>query len=222
MAVQVAIDGPAGAGKSTISRAVAQELGFVYIDTGAMYRAVGLAAARGGVALDDGAAVDALLADLALDIRYDNGEQRIFLEEEDVSEAIRTPEMSMQASRVSAIPAVREKLLELQRSLAASTNVIMDGRDIGTVVLPDASIKIFLTASCEDRARRRYEEMIAKGMPVEFDRLKAEIEERDKNDSSRATAPLKAADDAAIIDTSGNTLEASIALLTNYIKERMV
>lgn len=217
----VAIDGPAGAGKSTIARAVACALGFVYVDTGALYRAIGYYAVQKGVPPDDPQGVGRLLPEIRLDIRYENGVQRILLGGEDVSERIRTPEMGMAASQVSAQPAVRDFLLETQREMARRSSVVMDGRDIGTVVLPQAQVKIFLTASPEERARRRYEEHREKGLAVEYERILAEVKQRDYNDSNRAIAPLRKAEDALLVDTTGNTLEQSIALLTKLVKERM-
>lgn len=221
--VSIAIDGPAGAGKSTISKAVAKQLGYIYIDTGAMYRATALYAIQQGIDTQntDGK-LAGVLDEINIDITYHNNTQHIFLNGKDVSQAIRTPEVSMGASDVAVVPEVRIKLVELQRKLAQKENVIMDGRDIGTYVLPDADIKIFLTATVEDRAMRRYKELQGKGMDTSFDEVKADMQYRDNNDSTRAFAPLKQADDAALIDTSGNTLEQSIQRLTNYIKDRLV
>src|SRR5512142_1702670 len=195
----IAIDGPAGAGKSTAARALARRLGFFLLDTGAIYRTVALRAARAGVAFSEGARLGELAA--VLPIRFDE-EGRVFLGDEDVSKAIRTPEMSQGASTVSAHPPVRAALLELQRKLAARGRCVVEGRDIGTVVLPWAPLKIFLTASPEVRARRRYDELVAKGQTVDLQKTLAEIIERDERDSSRATAPLKQADDAVLLDTS--------------------
>ena len=220
--INVAIDGPAGAGKSTISRCAAASLGFIYIDTGALYRTVGLHALRLGVDTKDAAAVAATLTDeLHVELRFVGGEQRMFLNDEDVSDAIRTPEASLAASAVSAVPAVRAYLFDLQKQLAHENDCIMDGRDIGTVVLPDAQVKIFLTASPEARAQRRYEELIGKGMDVTFEDVLADMKQRDYNDSHRAIAPLKPADDAILLDTSGNTLEQSVALVTQTIRDNM-
>ena len=195
----IAIDGPAGAGKSTAARALARRLGFFLLDTGAIYRTVALRAARAGVAFSDGARLGELARDLP--IRFDE-EGRVFLGDEDVSKAIRTPEMSQGASTVSAHPPVRAVLLELQRKLAARGRCVVEGRDIGTVVLPWAPLKIFLTASPEVRARRRYDELVAKGQTVDLQKTLAEIIERDERDSTRATSPLKQADDAVLLDTS--------------------
>lgn len=217
----IAIDGPAGAGKSTIARKTAQNLGYIYVDTGALYRAIGLYMMRHGVSMEDAAAITKDLNAIRVELRYVQGEQRVYLNEEDVSEAIRTPEASMAASSVSAVPAVRAFLLELQRDLARRNNVIMDGRDIGTVVLPNADVKIFLTATAEDRARRRHAQLLENGMSVDFNQLLEEIKQRDYNDSNRAIAPLKQAEDALLIDTSGNTLEESIELLQAVILKQL-
>ncbi|OQB15903.1 MAG: Cytidylate kinase [Firmicutes bacterium ADurb.Bin193] len=220
--IRVAIDGPAGAGKSTISKIVAKELGFIYIDTGAMYRAVGLKAIRLGVdTKKDIPAITKLMDDIRIDIKYGEQGQIVILDGEDVTSKIRDPLVSIAASDVSAIPAVRLKLVELQRSLAKKDNVIMDGRDIGSYVLPDAEIKIFLTASVSDRAKRRYDELVLKGIDINLDDVKADIEYRDKNDSSRSFAPLTVAPDALVVDTTGNTLEQSVDLLIGIIKERL-
>lgn len=218
---KIAIDGPAGAGKSTIAKLAAKELGIVYVDTGAMYRAIGLAAIRKGVDPDkDIAAVEAMLPEVNVEIAHSEDGQRVFLNGEDVSTEIRLPEVSVAASDVSRIPAVRTKLLELQRGLAKKTDVIMDGRDIGTVVLPDAELKIFLTASVEDRAKRRFEELVAKGVECDFDEVKRDMQYRDKNDSEREIAPLKPAEDSVYVDTTGNSLEESVKIIMDIINER--
>ena len=220
--INVAIDGPAGAGKSTISRAAAKELGFIYIDTGALYRTVGLNALRKGADVNDRDSVVATLTDdLKVELRFIDGEQRMFLNDEDVSDKIRTPEVSSAASITSAVPEVRKYLFDLQKNLAKTNNCIMDGRDIGTVVLPDAKVKIFLTATPEARAQRRYDELIEKGMDVKYDDVLADMIKRDYDDSHRAIAPLKQADDAILADTSGNTLEESIALIIKIIKDNI-
>ncbi len=219
--IAVAIDGPSGAGKSTIARILAKELGYIYVDTGALYRAVGYAALKAGFEPRDEAAVCGLLSSLRVELAYRDGEQRVLVNDEDVSDFIRTPEVSMAASAVSAVPEVRRFLFSLQQNMAATQSVIMDGRDIGTVVLPQAQVKIFLTASAEDRARRRYEELIAKGECVTFDDVLRDMQERDKNDSERAAAPLKAAEDAVLADTSGNTLEQSVAQLRRIVEEAL-
>ena len=220
--INVAIDGPAGAGKSTISRAAAKELGFIYIDTGALYRTVGLNALRKGADVNDRESVVATLTDdLKVELRFIDGEQRMFLNDEDVSDKIRTPEVSSAASITSAVPEVRKYLFDLQKNLAKNNNCIMDGRDIGTVVLPDAKVKIFLTATPEARAQRRYDELIEKGMDVKYEDVLADMIKRDYDDSHRAIAPLKQADDAILADTSGNTLEESIALIIKIIKDNI-
>ena len=217
----VAIDGPAGAGKSTIAKAAAQKLNFVYVDTGAIYRTVGLAAKRSGYAADDRASVVAMLPSLVIDMRYVDGVQRMFLNDEDVSEAIRTPEASHYASNVAAMPEVRTYLMDMQRNMAARYNVLMDGRDIGTVVLPNANLKIFLTASAEERARRRYVQLQEKGTEQLYEEVLAEIIARDKRDSERETAPLKQAEDAIYLDTSDLTQEESIRAVVDLIEARM-
>ena len=219
--ISIAIDGPSGAGKSTISRKAAEKFGFIYVDTGAIYRTIGLATKIRGVSLDDTAAVIELLPTLEIELKYnDAGEQHMYLDGNDVSRDIRLPEVSMLASQVSAIPAVREFLVDLQRGMAEKYDVIMDGRDIGTVILPNADLKIFLTADVRDRAHRRYEELRAKGMEKPFDEVLAEMEKRDEQDTQRAAAPLKAADDAVLLDTSGNTLEESIDEVCRLISEK--
>lgn len=222
MTVNIAIDGPAGAGKSTVSRAAAKELGYIYVDTGALYRAVGLNALRKQVDTADAAAVADMLSGLVVELKFIDGEQRVLLNGEDVSQAIRTPEASMAASAVSAVPAVREFLFDLQRTIAESNNCIMDGRDIGTVVLPNAQIKIFLTASPEERALRRFRELEQKGTPVDYQQVLEDMIQRDYNDSNRAIAPLKPAEDAVTVDTTGQSLEQSVEALLTMIKERIV
>ena len=218
----VAIDGPSGAGKSTLARAVAKELGFRYVDTGAIYRTVGCAAKGRGLDPTDADAIEALLGELKVEMTYDaEGLQHMLLNGEDVTAEIRLPAISLYASKVSAIPAVRAFLLEMQREMARKYDVIMDGRDIGTVVLPQADVKIFLTASPEDRARRRYLELQERGTPQDYEELLAEIRERDYNDSHRSSAPLRPAADAVLLDTTGNTFEQSCALLRRTIEERL-
>ena len=207
--ISVAIDGPSGAGKSTIARAVAGSLHYLYIDTGALYRSVGLFALRKGAEPTDREAVAKLLPEVSLSLKHVDGVQRVFLNGEDVSEAIRTPEVSKAASGVSAHPEVRALLLEAQRSLARENNVLMDGRDIGTVVLPNATVKIFLTASAEKRAERRFKEYQQKGIPTTFETVLQDVEKRDYADSHREIAPLKQAEDAILLDTSNMTLEES-------------
>lgn len=220
MSIAIAIDGPAGAGKSTISKAAAKELGFIYIDTGALYRTVGLAAMRKNVKPVAGKEVDDLLNSITVELTFnDKGEQIVLLDKEDVSGLIRTPEASMMASDISAVPSVRAYLLDLQRNMAKTNNVIMDGRDIGTVVLPDAEVKIFLTATPEARATRRYKELIEKGMDVVYEDVLKDVVTRDYNDSHRDIAPLKQADDAVLADTTELDLQGSIDLIINIIKE---
>ena len=216
--INIAIDGPAGAGKSSVAKAVAAKLGFIYVDTGALYRSIGVNALRHGIKTDDADAVIALLPETKVELRYIDGTQRVFLNGEDVSEAIRMPEASMAASNVSAIPAVRTFLLDLQRDMARNNNVIMDGRDIGTVILPDAQYKFFLTASAEVRADRRFKELKEKGIDVDYNALLEEIIQRDYNDSHRETAPLRQADDAILIDSSNMTLEESINAIADRVK----
>lgn len=219
--INVAIDGPAGAGKSTIAKTASKELGFIYVDTGALYRTVGLNALRLGKDTKSADEVVPTLEGLDVSLRFVNGEQRVFLGEEDVSAAIRQNEVSMAASNVSAIPKVREFLFDLQRDIAKKNNCIMDGRDIGTVVLPDAQIKIYLTASAEARADRRFKELTEKGQVVEYDVILKEIKERDYQDMNREIAPLKQADDAVLVDTTELTLEESIDCMIKVIKERL-
>lgn len=221
MIVNIAIDGPAGAGKSTIAKTASKELGFIYVDTGALYRTVGLNALRLGKDTKSADEVVPTLEGLDVSLRFVNGEQRVFLGEEDVSAAIRQNEVSMAASNVSAIPKVREFLFDLQRDIAKKNNCIMDGRDIGTVVLPDAQIKIYLTASAEARADRRFKELTEKGQVVEYDVILKEIKERDYQDMNREIAPLKQADDAVLVDTTELTLEESIDCMIKVIKERL-
>ena len=218
---KIAIDGPAGAGKSTISKKVASALGFVYIDTGAMYRTVGLKAVRCGVDTNDEKGVVELLPSLDIDIRHEGVEQHIYLDGENVSGQIRTPQISMAASNVSRIPAVRLAMVDMQRKLAENHDVVMDGRDIASYVLPDAEIKIFLTASVDARAKRRYDELLEKGEKVSFEDVKNEMIQRDTNDSTREFAPLTIADGAEVIDTSELTLSESIDKVINYVRENL-
>ena len=218
----IAIDGPSGAGKSTLAKLVADQLGFLYVDTGAIYRTVGLYACKKGVDPHDAAAVTSLLETIRIEMNHGaDGLQHMILNGEDVTEDIRQHAISAYASAVSAIPQVRSFLLEMQRSLARQHNVVMDGRDIGTVVLPDADVKLFLTASPEDRARRRYEELIERGQQADFATVLRDLEERDRNDSTRASAPLRQAEDALLVDTTGNTLNQSFELLLKTVKERL-
>ena len=217
--ISIAIDGPAGAGKSTLSRTMAKKLGFMYVDTGALYRTIGLKFSRLGFDTELNCDVAEVLKDTVADIRFIENEQRVFLDGEDVSEKIRTAEASMMASAVSARPEVRAYLLDKQRELAKNNNVVMDGRDIGTVVLPDATLKIYLTASAEDRAMRRYKEMLEKGMTAQYDDVLADIIKRDYNDMHRDIAPLKQAQDAVLADTTGYEFEQSLELLLKIVKE---
>jgi len=219
--ISVAIDGPSGAGKSSIARRVAARLGYTYVDTGALYRAIGLFAHRNGIDDTDEAALAPRLGEIKVELFYRDGKQHVVLNGEDVSEDIRKPEMSMAASNVSALPAVRAFLLDLQRQMARNYNVIMDGRDIGTVVLPHADVKIFLTASAEDRAMRRYKEFLGRGENISYEEVLEEINRRDYNDSHREIAPLRPAEDAILLDTTGNTLEQSLDLVERTIRERL-
>ena len=219
--ISVAIDGPAGAGKSTLARQLARDLGYIYVDTGAMYRAVGLYALRAGADPADPAAVDPLLPGIRLRLAVMDGEQHIYLNGEDVSALIRTEEVGMAASAVGADPAVRAFLLDLQRDMARTGNVLMDGRDIGTVILPDATVKIFLTASPEARARRRWLEYQAAGRPDRYEDVLADVKRRDEQDSGRAAAPLRRAEDAVLLDTSAMDLAQSLAAMKQIIKERV-
>ncbi|MDR2647574.1 MAG: (d)CMP kinase [Oscillospiraceae bacterium] len=217
--IQVAIDGPSAVGKSSIARLAAKKLGFIYIDTGALYRAIGLAATLCGIDANDAARVEAMLANIRLELRHDpDGAQRVFLNGNDVSEDIRTPKASMAASAVSAMPAVRAFLLDSQRKLASQSNCILDGRDIGTVVLPNAQLKLFLTATADERARRRFHELQAKGISQSFDAVKAELIQRDEQDTNRAVAPLKPAADSVLLDTTDLSLEEAVARVTALIQ----
>lgn len=215
--ISVAIDGPSGAGKSSMARRLAADLGYTYVDTGAMYRAIGLYVRRAGADTKDSAAVEALLPQIQLDIRLQDGAQHILLNGEDVTEAVRAEEIGMAASDVSAYPAVRGFLLDTQRNLAASRDVLMDGRDIGTVVLPNATVKIYLTASADARARRRLAELLEKGKQTDYATVLADIEQRDYQDTHRAVAPLRQAEDAILVDTSDIGIEESFALLKKTI-----
>lgn len=218
----VAIDGPGGAGKSTIARAIAKELGILYVDTGAIYRTVGYHVYLRGQQPSDAAAVIALLPETKIEMAYgEDGLQHMYLNGEDVTDKIRLPEMSMYASQVSAIPEVRSFLMEMQRSCARRSSVVMDGRDIGTVVLPDAEVKIFLTADVRERARRRYKELLERGTPADFDKLLEEMEQRDYRDSHRETAPLRPAEDGVIVDTTHLDFAQSCEKILNIIKERI-
>ena len=220
--ISVAIDGPAGAGKSSISKELAKKLNFVYVDTGAIYRALAYTALKNNMDTKlDVEKISDLVIKTKIDLKYVDGVQHIFVDNSDVTDFIRTPEVSKGASDVSAIPKVREALLSIQRNIAHQNNVLMDGRDIGTVVLPDATIKIFLTASIEERAKRRYKEMLEKGIECNFDDIKTDIAYRDDQDSNRAVAPLKPAVDSVIFDNSDYNFEESVNYLYNLIKEKI-
>ncbi len=222
MAVSIALDGPAGAGKSSIARRAAKALDYIYVDTGALYRTVGLAASRNNVLPEDTAAVEQLLSQIKVELTFnENGEQVVLLCGEDVSGFIRTPEASMAASKISALPCVRAYLLDLQRDIAAKNNIIMDGRDIGTVVLPNANVKIFLTASPQVRAQRRYKELCEKGMDVKYEDILDDVVARDYNDSHRETAPLKPAEDSITVDTTELDFEQSVEKIISVIKENL-
>ena len=217
--ISVAIDGPAGAGKSTLSRKLAKSLDYIYVDTGALYRAVGLKFSKKGFDTDLKGDIEAVLKETIVDIKFIDKEQRVFLDGADVSDEIRTPVASMMASAVSAKPAVRQFLLDMQRNLAKNNNVVMDGRDIGTVVLPNAQVKIFLTADVKVRAMRRFNELKEKGIEESFEAVLADMEKRDYNDSHRATAPLKQADDAVLADTTDLSFDESLELLQKIVKD---
>ncbi|HIZ54666.1 MAG TPA: (d)CMP kinase [Firmicutes bacterium] len=219
--IAIAIDGPAGAGKSTIAKAVAQKLGYIYVDTGALYRTIALYMLENGISPSAVAPVEAALQNIRVELKFKDGEQKVFLNGKDVSEAIRKNEVSTAASQVSAIPAVRDFLFDLQRQLAEENHVIMDGRDIGTVVLPNADVKIYLTASPEERAARRRDQLLEKGEKVDYNQLLQEIRERDYNDSHRAIAPLKPAPDAIRIDTTDYTYAESEALILSIIEDKL-
>jgi cytidylate kinase len=219
--IAVAIDGPVGAGKSTIARAAAKALGYTYVDTGALYRALGLFATQNNAKPSDTAQVEPLLDRVRLELRHIDGVQRVLLNGRDVSEEIRAPEISMAASDISALPQVRAFLLDLQRDMARTHNVVMDGRDIGTVILPHAQVKIFLTASAESRAKRRFKEYVAKGENVRYNEVLEDLMRRDQNDAGRKAAPLRKAEDAILLDTTGNTLEESIRQVISIINEQL-
>lgn len=219
--MKIAIDGPGGAGKSTLARAVAAKLSLVYLDTGALYRAVGLAMLDRGIRPDDAQAVTMTLGTLNPNLKYFGGAQHVFIDGKDVSDKIRTPEVSDAASKVSAIPAVRELLAELQQSMARQGNVIMDGRDIGTVIMPDADLKLFLTATPEARAERRYKELIARKTPQSYESILKDINERDERDASRSIAPAIPAEDAVFFDNSELNFEQSVDAVLKMIKEKV-
>ena len=219
--IGIAIDGPSGAGKSTVAKALAARLNFIYVDTGALYRTVGLYMCRAGISTEDSRGFIDNLDKVKVDFRYADGEQRMYLCGEDVTDKIRTPLISKYASVVSAVPQVRAFLLQMQKEIAGTNNVIMDGRDIGTVILPNAQVKIFLTASAEARARRRVAQLAEKGETVSYEDILASICERDARDSGRDVAPLKAAEDAVLLDTSDLTLEESVAAAEIIVREKL-
>ena len=221
MGYNIAIDRPSGAGKSSLSRAAAEEIGFMYIDTGALYRTIGLYVYRNKISAEDESAVASALSDININIKFVDGCQHVFLNGSDVSEDIRIHEVSDYTSKVSAFACVREFLLRTQRELAEKYDVIMDGRDIGSVVLPDAELKIYLTASAEERAKRRFDELAAKGQDVKYETVLHDVIERDFRDMNRKTAPLKVADGAVVVDTTGNTFKQSLKELTDIIKEKL-
>ncbi|HIS56853.1 MAG TPA: (d)CMP kinase [Candidatus Fimimorpha excrementavium] len=220
MGFNIAIDGPAGAGKSTIAKKIAGKLGFIYVDTGAMYRAIGLYLLRAGVPYDDAQAVEDAIREIQISIAYQNGEQQVLLNGENVSAQIRTEEVGNMASKTSQYPAVRVKLLELQRQLAASADVLMDGRDIGTCILPNADLKIYLTADPRVRAKRRYLELTEKGISCNIEEIEKDIIERDLRDTTREVAPLKKAEDAVEVDTSHLTIEEVVDTITAMVQSR--
>ncbi|MBO5943993.1 MAG: (d)CMP kinase [Clostridia bacterium] len=219
--INVAIDGPAGAGKSTVARAAAQKLGYIYVDTGALYRAVGVYCLRKGIETTDAQNVGAILSEITVELKFIDGVQHVFLNGDDVSIEIRLPEASMAASNVSAIPSVRAFLFDLQRDIAAKNNCIMDGRDIGTVVLPNAQVKIFLTADDTERAMRRYKELQEKGSTVTYQEVLYDLRVRDYNDSHREIAPLKPAEDSVIVNTTNYSLEESINKIVETVEEKL-
>ena len=221
MSMNIAIDGPAGAGKSTIAKRVAKEMGYIYVDTGAMYRSLALYFIRLGIDKDDEARISEAVKDADVTIKYVNGEQQVLLNDENVTGLIRTEEVGNMASASSVYSSVRSKLLDLQRNLAVSNDVIMDGRDIGTCVLPNAQVKVFLTASVDTRADRRYKELVEKGENPDLDKIKKDIEERDYRDSHRENAPLRQADDATLVDSSNMSIEEVVDAIINLCKDKM-
>ena len=221
MGINIAIDGPSGAGKSTLARKLAEKLNYIYVDTGALYRTVGLYILRNNIDPKNTDKVANVLPEIQVALRFINGEQHVYLNGEDVSADIRLHEVSQYASLVSAIPAVRQFLFETQRKMAAENDVIMDGRDIGTVVLPEADVKIFLTASAEVRANRRYKELLERGQQVVYEQILEDVNRRDEQDMNRPVAPLKPAEDGVIVDTSDCSFDESLALLYKTIKERL-
>ena len=221
MAFNVAIDGPAGAGKSTIAKIVAKEKGFVYVDTGAMFRALAIYFIRQGIKADEHEKISASLSGADVTIEYINGEQQVLLNGENVTPILRTEEVGNMASARSVNGDVRAKMKELQQKLAATTNVVMDGRDIGTVILPNAQVKVYLTASVEVRADRRYKELVEKGLEADLEKIKKDIEERDYRDMNRDIAPLRQAEDATLVDSSYLTIEESAAMIMSLIDKKM-
>lgn len=221
MSFNIAIDGPAGAGKSTIAKRAAKELSFIYVDTGAMYRSIALHLLRGNTDISDEVSLAAALDQIEITIGYENGEQQVYLNGENVSGLIRTEEVSSMASRSSAKPQVRAKLTDLQRELAAKENVLMDGRDIGTMILPNAQLKVYLTASVETRARRRFLEQQAKGIVCTLEEIAKDIAERDYRDMNRETAPLRQAEDAVLVDSSDMTIDEVVETIVGLARERM-
>lgn len=219
--ISVAIDGPAGAGKSTIAKTAAKRLGFIYVDTGALYRSIGYYVIKQGKSLEVKEDIVSCLSSINIEIEFVDNEQHVILNGEDVNASIRTPEVSIAASKVSAVPEVREFLLGLQRDFAKKYNCIMDGRDIGTVVLPNAEVKIFLTASCEERANRRYKELIEKGEQVNYEDVLTDIQKRDYNDSHREIAPMKPAEDSVLVDSTGQTIEENVQAVIDVIKSKV-
>lgn len=219
--INVAVDGPSGSGKSTLSRKAAKHLGFIYVDTGAMYRTIGLHIYKKGISTENENAVIAELSNITIHLQYKDGEQLVYLNDKDVSKEIRTHIISSYASAVAKIPAVRSFLLEMQRQMAAENNVIMDGRDIGTVVLPNANVKIFLTASAEVRAKRRYDELLDRGQSIDFEQLLQDIKDRDYQDSHREVAPLKPSESSIVLDTSALDFNESLNRLIEIIKENI-
>ena len=222
MAINIAIDGPAGAGKSTIAKGLAKKLGFVYVDTGAMYRTLALYFVEAGIALDDEKAINAALPDIAVRLAYQDGTQHVFLNDRDVSGEIRREEIGNAASATSGFPEVRKKLLSLQRDLAAESDCIMDGRDIGSFVLPDAQVKIYLTASVQTRAKRRFDELVEKGGSPELSAIEADIAKRDEQDMSRAVSPLVQAEDAVLLDSSSLSIEEVMARIEEIARDKGV
>lgn len=219
--MKIAIDGPAGAGKSTVAQQVAKRLGILYVDTGAMYRAVTFTALARGYSIEDEHSLREMLDAIDLTLEIKNGVQHVYVDDKDVSEAIRSPEVTRRVSTVAAYPCVREKLVDMQRRIASCKDVVMDGRDIGTSVLPDAEVKIFLTASIEERARRRMEEFEKKGVQADYAELLRDIEERDRKDSERAIAPLKQAEDAIRLDTTGRSIDEVVDRIVTLYREKI-